>query len=765
MPTISGVVRARLFPHGLGFVILMAVCGCGPSAKAPGTPTKPATGKPAVVGSGGGSAAGRGKPRGVVGPGAGSAAPNSPLRFAEVAEAAGVDFQHVSGMTVERYLPTANGSGLAILDYDGDGKLDLYFVSGCFLTGDRPEGRNRLYRNLGDWKFEDVTEKSGAGFHGYCHGVVAADFDNDGDTDLFLATYHANTYLLNNGDGTFRDVGEAAGVAPPGFKGRLVGGGVGIGPIYVDAMPGLMWRVDGGEPSMDLAVKVRKGQRVVFRQADPTMTRGLELLAANDSYRLAGEDPALKPAAALIEVGVQEGEPTRLYRGQKPLDEGAEPVVMAEIEIVRELDMNPVGFECSEHRTAWSSGGAPIDYDSDGDLDLYVSNYGFWTADEHGLKFCGDTTRGVRQYCSPQEITTVRHTLYRNDGLVDGVTRFVDATDEAGLNRSDGHGFGVIAADLDGDRRIDLHVANDQNPAFLYLNNGDGTFQDLTDLSGAAYDSAGNTQSGMGADSADIDGDGRPELFRTNFQGEYNTLFTNLGNGVFYDKTAAVGLAADSIPWVGWGCALADFDSDGWPDIFVANGHVDNNYDLIGEPNVPYEEPPLLFLNVPNDPRPGASREFRRVVGAGPYFESSHVGRGAALGDLDDDGDLDLVINQKDGHPALLRNETPMGDNHWLRLDLRGGHGSPLHPIGTNVQIVVDGRTIVRQLKGGCSLESTNDPRLTIGLGPASSIETVLITWPSGKEMVLRSVALDQEMRVEEPEEASRDLHQLDSND
>src|SRR5262249_31015364 len=172
--------------------------------------------------------------------------------------------------------------------------------------------------------------------------------------------------------------------------------------------------------------------------------------------------------------------------------------------------------------------------------------------------------------------------------------------------RSDGHGFGVVAADLDGDGKIDLYVANDQNPAFLFLNKGNGTFRDATDPSGAAYDEKGKTQSGMGVDAEAIDGDGKPELFRTNFEGEYNTLYQNFGGGNFMDLTASFGLAADALPWVGWGCALGDFDNDGWPDCFVTNGHVDNN--LV---KTPYEEPALLHQNVPLQGGATASRKFR----------------------------------------------------------------------------------------------------------------------------------------------------------
>ncbi len=226
----------------------------------------------------------------------------SPLRFTNVAKEAGVDFQHVSGMTEERYFPTANGSGIVVFDYDNDGWLDLYFLSNCYLPVDsRPEGQNRLFHNLGGMKFEDVTEASGLGVHRFCHGAIPGDFDNDGDQDLFLATFHQNTLFLNNGDGTFRDVGREAGVAPPSFRGRLEpGGSEGPDEVVIDAVPGLLWKVAGGEPSEDLSVKIRSGQTLVFRQADPTEARGIDLLldpAEVDTLGRAAQRDRLAPGA------------------------------------------------------------------------------------------------------------------------------------------------------------------------------------------------------------------------------------------------------------------------------------------------------------------------------------------------------------------------------------------------------------------------------------------------------------------------------------
>ena len=203
----------------------------------------------------------------------------------------------------------------------------------------------------------------------------------------------------------------------------------------------------------------------------------------------------------------------------------------------------------------------------------------------------------------------------------------------------------MVAADLNGDGRIDLYVANDMNPNFLFLNQGDGTFEDATETSGAAFDEKGQAQSGMGVDAEDVDGDGLPDLFVTNFANEYNTLYQNLGNGLFMDATAFFGLAADSMPWVGWGSALADFDNDGWPDNFVANGHVDDNRRAARAARSSTRSRPSCSRNL-------TGKRFRLATrDAGPYFDTKHVGRGAAFGDLDDDGDIDIVVNHKDGRP------------------------------------------------------------------------------------------------------------------
>ncbi len=354
-----------------------------------------------------------------------------------------------------------------------------------------------------------------------------------------------------------------------------------------------------------------------------------------------------------------------------------------------------------------------LDYDNDGYLDIYVANYGIWKyPEDHHL--VGDSAKKVWLYSSPRTIKTTRHLFYHNnrngtftDVLDKVITAEKDARDpktgelvkdpKTGAvakvrvpgPRDDGHGFGVVAADVNDDGLIDLYVANDMNPNFLFLNRGDGTFDDATDLSGAAFDINGQAQSGMGVDAEDVNGDGLPELFVTNFANEYNTLYMNYGKGSFFDHTAFYGLASDTMPWVGWGCALPDLDNDGWPDCFTANGHVNNNRKQLGQP-VEYEEIPLLFHNVEwKDSKGNKGRRFRLATrDAGPYFDSKHVAHGASFGDIDNDGDIDIVVNHKDGPGALLRNDTK-SKNHWIRLVLQGTR-SNRDAIGAQVEVTID---------------------------------------------------------------------------
>ena len=389
------------------------------------------------------------------------------------------------------------------------------------------------------------------------------------------------------------------------------------------------------------------------------------------------------------------------------------------------------GVQCAP----WSSGAAMFDYDRDGDLDLYITCYGEWTMEGPHMP-CGNVDKGVRTYCSPTVMTPVRHFLLRNRG--NGA--FEDVTEAAGVLRRDGRGLGVVAADLNRDGWIDLFVANDMSPNFLFLNRGDGTFQDLTEVAGAAASESGHYQAGMGVDAEDVTGDGLPELFVTHFREDYNTLYRNLDGKHFQDISSSSGIVKDGMSNVGWGCALADFDGDGWPDILTVNGHVDDNLEQMGI-DAPRAELSKVW-------RHQGDGQFRLVRDPGPFFATGHVARGAAFGDLDNDGDIDVVVSLMDERPAILWNESPV--RSWIRLELIS-QWSNRPAIGAVVEVHAAGRVIHRQLKGGGSYISANDPRLLVGLGSAPKVDRVEIHWPGGAQTTLDNPAPGRTHRAVEP--------------
>jgi hypothetical protein len=394
------------------------------------------------------------------------------------------------------------------------------------------------------------------------------------------------------------------------------------------------------------------------------------------------------------------------------------------------------GIESQE----WSCGAAFLDFDNDGKVDLYVSNYGEWSADAP-KPYCGDKAKNLRTICSPLTIKPIRHVLYHNRGNA----TFEDVTERAGVGRHDGRGLGVIAADLNRDGKIDLYVANDKCPNFLFLNRGDGTFEDASETSGAAGNEAGEFQGSMGVDAEDVDGDGWPELVVTNFRGEGLTVYHNLKGGNFLDVSSAAGVIPDSKPYVGWGVSLGDFDGDGWPDLLAVSGHVDDNLPLFGT-DIPQAEPAKLWRN------PGVAGRrisFQLVANPGPFFSVPHVARGAAFGDLDNDGDIDVVVSRLDALPAILINESLA--RPWIRLSLVG-HRSNRSAIGASVEVHTGTRVIRREVKGGGSYLSANDSRILVGLGDAAAVDRVEIKWPSGLHSTLTSPALGMTHVVHEPE-------------
>jgi len=501
--------------------------------------------------------------------------------FTDDAEAAGLRFRFDNGATPSRQIPETMSGGLGLLDYDGDGWLDVYLVQGGPFPPDpkAPRAGDRLFRNHGDGTFADATAASGIAnlAQGFGHGVAVGDYDNDGHPDLFVTRWRAHSLYRNQGDGTFRDVTEAAGL--------------------------------GGDRD-------------------------------------------------------------------------------------------------------WPTSAAFADLDGDGDLDLYVCHYLEWDA-EHS-RLCFDEERKVYNYCAPQRFPSLPDHLFRNDG-----GRFVDVTKQAGIDDWHGQGLGVVALDFDEDGRIDLFVANDQSANFFFRNLGSLKFEEVGETSGLAGNGKGGYQAGMGVACGDLDGDGRPDLAVTNFYNESMTFYHNLGNGIFVDHTAAIGLAVPTRYRLGFGTAFLDVNNDGHLDLAAANGHVDDY-----RPEIPYAMPAQLFVGGEGGQLTDVSER------AGPPWQVPRVGRGLAVGDLDNDGRVDLLLVAQDGPLAYFHNRTATG--HFLTLRLEGT-ASNRDAVGARVTVVASSRRQVAWRFGGGSYQSASDQRLHFGLGDADRVEAVEVAWPSGR--------------------------------
>jgi hypothetical protein len=388
---------------------------------------------------------------------------------------------------------------------------------------------------------------------------------------------------------------------------------------------------------------------------------------------------------------------------------------------------------------SWDTGAAFFDADGDGDLDLYVANYVDTMMDEVlAARRTSSWRDRVKVFAGPFGLRGGRDRFFRNNG--DGTFR--DATDEAGMtDTAESYGLGVLTSDLDSDGDIDVFVANDSNPNFLYRNNGNGTFTEIGGWSGAGFNGNGVAQAGMGVDAADFDGDGRPDIVVTTFAFDSATLYHNEGDLLCHDVSVPIGLKAITYQALKWGCAFLDVDHDADNDLVIANGHIDPQVAEAPELHESYRQLPFLLRN-------DEGRLIDVSWRAGPGLQRRVSARGLAVGDYDNDGDLDLLVTAMDSPPLLLRNDTPR-TGHWLKLRLLNRQGSPA--IGARVTLTAGGKSQTRELRSGSSHQSQNALEVHYGLGPATTVDVVEITWPGGRKSVLRGVTSDRTMAVREP--------------
>ena len=384
----------------------------------------------------------------------------------------------------------------------------------------------------------------------------------------------------------------------------------------------------------------------------------------------------------------------------------------------------------------WSTGAAFVDYDNDGYLDLFVSNYVDFDVNNLPSNERPCLYRGIEVQCGPRGLRGAGDTLYHNNG--NGT--FSDVSVKAGVSDPNGYyGLGVVCSDFDGDGWVDIFVANDATPNFLYHNNGNGTFKDIGFISGTAVNENGSEQACMGVTVGDYDHDGKFDIFATNFSQEYNVLYRGTGNNIFTDVSHTAGFVNQ--PYVSWGTKFFDYDNDGWLDLFVANGHV---YPQVDKANLDagYRQRKSLHRNNRN----GTFSEVAAQSGA-PLMEN-RVSRGVAFGDIDNDGDVDMVINDLDGTPSLLRNDGGNANNSVLIKTI--GDKSNRDGIGARVKIVSGDLTQIDEVRSGASYISHNDFRLHFGLEKRTKIDLIEIRWPSGAVDKLEGVGVNKLLVVKE---------------
>lgn len=385
--------------------------------------------------------------------------------------------------------------------------------------------------------------------------------------------------------------------------------------------------------------------------------------------------------------------------------------------------------------SGWSTSAAWIDYDNDGLLDLVVLRYVKWDWDDY---WCGEHKEGYRSYCHPDIFPAIAPLLYHNDGN----GHFTEVASQAGFAKP-GKGLGVAIADYDRDSRVDIVIANDSMPEFLYHNDGGGKFSEVGLPSEIALDDNGKTFAGMGVDFADYDNDGWPDLVLTDLAEQRYALYKNSGDGSFTYTSGAAGISSMTVLHSGWGIRFLDFDNDGWKDLLIAQGHDLDTVELTS-PQLHYREPLLLAKNV-------AGKRFLDVSdSSGPVFKQKWVARGLATGDIDNDGRIDAVVTTNDGPAYLLHNETRT-QNHWISL-LLTGQKSNRDAIGAEIMLVTEDGPQYATVSTAGSYLSSSDKRVLFGLGRNAEAKTIEIRWPSGIVQKLKDVHGDRIFKIDEPD-------------